>query len=774
MAGTEVGSLYYDLNIDDSNLKKQLNDADKSVKSFGDRVSQSWENSVDASRKFGLAVAAVGAGIVAFGVSSVKAFEDSQNRIAQTEAVIKSTGQAAGVTAQAVTDLATALEKQTRFSDEDVRSVENLLLTFTSIGKDIFPQATKTVLDMATALGEDTKSAAIQLGKALQDPVLGVTALRRVGVNFNSAQQDVIKNLVDTGQSAKAQQLIMAELTKEFGGSAEAAGNTLAGSLDKLKNQFDNVQEALGGLIAQVAAPFLTALMNWFNAAGGVDGIMKKLKKDFEELKPWLPAIAGLIIGGLTPAFLALAGSIALVMIRLAPFMAAGALLAYLWEKNKLLFSIVAGAIAGLAAVLLSTMVPALIATATAAWAAIVPLLPFIALGVVIGAVIGGAAYLIVKHWTAVKNFFIGLWDWVKTNWPYLVAVLTGGLGIAVLVIIKNWEPIKNFFVGIWQAVRDAFVTAWQAIYNVVSTVMNAIWAVVSPILNFLKDLFIIVFGGILLVVLTILTAVKDFWIGVFTEIWNFIQPILSAIWGAISWLLNTVWQGWVNIFSMVRDFAVGVWNTIYGVITGVVSSIINFFAPAFSWLYDKGKAIINGLTQGIKDVAGTVWGAIKLAADKIGEFFAGAAGWLYGVGKAIVQGLVNGIKDMVHAVSDAAGNIADAVKNKVKNLLGIHSPSKVFQDIGMNVTQGFVDGVTNSIGLAEKAMNGFSNAVMAPTVDINASGATPAGQNAAPVTKMGDTVVNIGQINNQQDEDWVLRRMDRNQQLATMGLSTR
>jgi hypothetical protein len=245
----------------DTNIKAVITAEDKAshvLKGFGDNV-----GGLGSAIETGLKTVAIGATVataaaVTFGTLAVKAFDDSQNRIAQTNAVLKSTGQVAGVTADQVTKLATALEKQTKFSDEDIRSVENLLLTFTSIGKDIFPQATKIVLDMATALGEDTKSASIQLGKALQDPVLGVTALRRVGVNFNSAQQDVIKNLVDTGQAAKAQQLIMAELTKEFGGSAEAAGNTFAGSLSKLKNQINNVEEAVGSVIVKRLTPFVT------------------------------------------------------------------------------------------------------------------------------------------------------------------------------------------------------------------------------------------------------------------------------------------------------------------------------------------------------------------------------------------------------------------------------------------------------------------------------------------------------------------------------------
>lgn len=151
----------------------------------------------------------------------------------------------------------------TTYSDEQILSAENLLLTFTKINKDIFPDTTKIVLDMSTALGQDLKSSAIQVGKALQDPILGVTALRRVGVNFSEAQAKVIKNLVETGKSAEAQALIMKELQTEFGGSAEAAGKTFAGSLKRLSNQLDDVKERIGLLIVQAITPLVTSLANF-------------------------------------------------------------------------------------------------------------------------------------------------------------------------------------------------------------------------------------------------------------------------------------------------------------------------------------------------------------------------------------------------------------------------------------------------------------------------------------------------------------------------------
>ena len=202
-------------------------------------------------------IAALGAATVAFGIASTKAFMESELAIAQTNAVLKSTGGAAGVTADMVDKLSASIEKNTRYSDEQVRSAQNMLLTFTNIGKDVFPDATKAVADMATAMGTDLTQTSIQVGKALQDPVLGVTALQRVGVRLSESQKDLVKNLVATGDTAGAQRVIIAELTKEFGGSAEAAGNTFAGSLDKLNNQFNNLMESIGGGIAQYLQPFV-------------------------------------------------------------------------------------------------------------------------------------------------------------------------------------------------------------------------------------------------------------------------------------------------------------------------------------------------------------------------------------------------------------------------------------------------------------------------------------------------------------------------------------
>lgn len=183
---------------------------------------------------------------------------ESQNQMAQLEARVKSTGAAAGFTVKQLDDLSSAIERQTVFSDEAVKGAESLLLTFTKIKAGELPGATMAVANLATALGTDLKSASIQVGKALQDPTVGLLALRRSGVSFSEAQQEVIKSLFATGREAEAQRMILKELEVEFGGAAAAARDTLGGALQGLQNAIGNVFEvsrgSMSGLVSTINA----------------------------------------------------------------------------------------------------------------------------------------------------------------------------------------------------------------------------------------------------------------------------------------------------------------------------------------------------------------------------------------------------------------------------------------------------------------------------------------------------------------------------------------
>jgi len=208
---------------------------------------------------------AIGVGLVgAFGglafamKNSIDKFNEQIAAEAQLNSVLKSTKNAAGLTAKEVKKMARELQKVTTFGDEAVLTAQNLLLTFTNIGKETFPEATQIVLDMSVALGQDLKSSAVQVGKALQDPILGVTALRRVGVNFTEQQQEMIKTMVATGKTMEAQKFILKELDTEFGGSAKEQAETFAGRIKHLKNAFgDFTRNNWWSIIKKQLGPFI-------------------------------------------------------------------------------------------------------------------------------------------------------------------------------------------------------------------------------------------------------------------------------------------------------------------------------------------------------------------------------------------------------------------------------------------------------------------------------------------------------------------------------------
>lgn len=220
------------------------------------RASAANDNLAAAAKRMasGMSVAKVAAGAMAAGLATaglalrkfLGATGEAQEAQAQLAARLKSTGGAAGRSVEQLNAHAAALQKITTFGDEAINSAQALLLTFTKIQGGTFDRATKTILDMSIAMGQDLKSSAIQLGKALNDPIQGVSALSRVGVQFSEGQKTMIKSMVEAGNVAGAQALILGELETQMGGAAEAARNTLPGALDAMKNAWGDAFELSG------------------------------------------------------------------------------------------------------------------------------------------------------------------------------------------------------------------------------------------------------------------------------------------------------------------------------------------------------------------------------------------------------------------------------------------------------------------------------------------------------------------------------------------------
>lgn len=231
------------------------------------------------------------AGIAALGVAaytSITAFEESEKVQSALTAVLHSTKSAAGESIEALDKQSHALQENSTFDDEAIGHAQALLLTFTGIKKAAFDQAIPAIANLSTSLGQDLQSSAIQVGKALNEPIQGINALRRVGVSFTEEQKAVVKQLVDTGQTAKAQQLIINELNTEFGGQASAASKNFAGSLAVMKNEINDLEESLGGFLVKALGPYMemvkyaiAQIRDLINGNQSLDDVLNGLKDEY-------------------------------------------------------------------------------------------------------------------------------------------------------------------------------------------------------------------------------------------------------------------------------------------------------------------------------------------------------------------------------------------------------------------------------------------------------------------------------------------------------------
>lgn len=266
MAVSETAKLIVDLSLK-GNFARQMNASTKALDKFSKGESRAFKAGaqIGTGIKNAGKIAAVGIAAltsqVALGLDSLIELEKAE---AQTAAVLKSTGGAAKISAAEVTRLAEKYEAlNATIGDEFIRAGENMLLTFTNIRGKAFEPALQAILNMNTALGkgpEGLTSTAIQVGKALNDPAKGITALRRVGVAFTESQVKKIKALQKEGKLYEAQKIILAELNKEFGGSFAAQGDTTAGKVAKFTDAIDDLQRSLATALLPTVSNVADAL----------------------------------------------------------------------------------------------------------------------------------------------------------------------------------------------------------------------------------------------------------------------------------------------------------------------------------------------------------------------------------------------------------------------------------------------------------------------------------------------------------------------------------
>ena len=255
------------LSLNDKQFQSSLKKSMRSMKKFGGNM-----------KSFGQTLSRnVTLPIVALGAASVAAFDQQAKALAQVEAGLISTGNAAGFTSQELQKMAADLQAKTIFGDEVIlKDATAQLLTFTNIAGEQFARTQKAALNLATRLDGDLKSASIQLGKALNDPIANLSALSRSGIQFSEQQKEVIKALAESGRLAEAQTIILDELEKQYGGAAEAARQAGAGGLKALQMRLGDTMEEIGEQLIPIVIKLADKLNDLLTA-------FSKLSKDTKE-----------------------------------------------------------------------------------------------------------------------------------------------------------------------------------------------------------------------------------------------------------------------------------------------------------------------------------------------------------------------------------------------------------------------------------------------------------------------------------------------------------
>jgi phage-related protein len=625
----------------------------------------------------GLTVAAIG-----FGKTAVSEGAEAAQMAGQTAAAIKSTGGAAKVTADQVAELSGRLGDLAGVDDEAVQKGENLLLTFTNIkneagaGNDIFNQASLQMVNLAARMGTDAAGGAIQLGKALNDPVKGVTALQRVGVSFTDQQKQQIAAMVAAGNVMGAQKIILAELNTEFGGSAEAMGKALP-PMERLRLIFNNVAEDVGGSLIPVLNTLVPAISPVIQALGpALGGVAIALVPLLQSLAQVVgttivPAIQG-IMPGLTALIGGLGAGLASALQGVGPLLET---LAFAMGDILKAFAPVLPVVGRLAGTLAGSMVPVVEALTPMLVNLVKASLPLVELlakiaEVVLVVLTPGLAklaplilgvVLALKAWSVAQAILniellanpIGLLI-------VAVAALVAAIAGAVVLIVGHWDAIKRAFGDAVSWIGNALSTAWSAVTGFVSTVgewfgklPGLIGDALAKAVAFLADL-----------------------------------PAQMAYWAGYA--VGAFLRFFIELPGRLWDALTAAWNTIVVAVPRIVDAVVDFGRRAVEGAVAFFSALPGHVANFIGAIPGAIAGAAKAAVAAVADF-----------GRNLVDGFVNFVKNLPNLM----GDIADAVLAKLKGLAS--AAFNAMKDWASNLWKGFKAGLgISSPSLIEDAMS--------------------------------------------------------------------
>lgn len=730
----KVGTIYYDLDLDDSKYKSKSKGAGDDADNFGSRLQNATAQLAALGAVAGLALTQV----VSYLDKAVDAAVRQQNALMGLASTAKGTGNSIDLTTKAAKDL--AADGLMPLGDSAM-GLKNLLAAGMSL-----PQAIKLMQAFkdSAAFG---RQGSLEFGQAIVGATEGIkngnsALVDNAGVTKNLSNilveagysaQDLSKASTDVGVRTALYNGILKETVNQQGDAAKLA-ESFGGALARQKTQVTNLQVALGTALQPILTKIMSAL------APLLEKVMEWVKKN-----PQLVAAiaAGVVVSlALAAAIGLVAAAVGAVMAIGAPLVGIAALIAvgigvlvgglilleqkfgavsktmqvlgdFLSGVFKVAWEILGGAIKELLTTLKPVtdaigrffgMIGDFISKHAEVFMTILKVIG-IALGAILVAplvIAFGALVVVIKVLSAVIGFIIKHFETIKKVVLVILAVVFAPLIVAIGILVIAFKAI------VWVV---------QQVWNVLVTAFNAIWAVVSFVFNGImllwNTILAPVFNAIIFIISSLFNIWVTIWTGIFQVVWTIISTIAQIIavifMGIFNFILNTflipianffvaiftaIWNTITTIFNAVWNFIVGVVTGIWNVITSVFNAVYNFVAGIFNAIKN---AIWNPIQQAYNTIAGIVGnikdavvGGIRKAIKGIGNFVSDAVN----AGKNLIDGIVRGVGNAKDAVVNKIKEICSGALNAVKSFFGIKSPSRVMATMGDFLMQGLQNGV--------------------------------------------------------------------------------
>lgn len=499
--------------------------------------------------------------VAGFG-AMIQAAQESNKISKITEQIIKSTGGAAKLTADQISELSTALSNKTGVDDEIIQKGQNLLLTFTKVrdevgkGNDVFSRASLAMLDLGTVFGS-SDAAAMQLGKALNDPVKGITALSKAGVTFTAEQKETIKAMVAANDILGAQKIILAEVETQVGGTAAAS----ATGFDRMKVAVGNMAETLGNVLVPWLEKASTKVSEWTEKFQSLSPEMQKMVVIGLALAAAIGPIVS-VVGALVTVIAAVLSPVGLVIVALAA-LAAGAVYAY---RN---FEGFRNVVDGVVSWLRANVPPA-----------------FEAVKTTITNVMTTVKQVWDQNWTTIKTVAEGVFTAIKGVVLGAMDAIKGIVQTVLAVVRGDWS-------GALEGIKT-MVTGWKTqVVAIVQGLGPLLWAAMVAALNLLNNALTTGFNAAV----------------------SFVRGIPAKIVAALGNLGEKLWrvgsdsaQGLVDGLRSKVPSITGVMGFLAKTVTQGISIPLKRNSPSLV-MQEIGRDIGEGLALGIESMTGRVGG---------------------------------------------------------------------------------------------------------------------------------------------------------------------